>query len=500
MLPIVTRELRVASKRRATYRLRWIVALIGSICVVVATTAANYSIEAGQFVFWTASALMTFACASAGLLLTADSISREKRDGTLGLLFLTRLTSADVVLGKLAVGTLTGCVVLVPLPFLAFSLCLGGVTVDELWQMSAALIFLLAYSLTFGIFVSTVFRKESLITLVYVFFIVGPFASTPLAIMKWKVIPLWLARINPLVPVSALGDRYGVFYTRELAASALIFQSIAIPAMLLITFIILPWTVRSAGTMALPRLNFSRNHPIFALVRRHGSAVALCALCVASYFLVKVIAPTSAIADLVFVLVMALLPKIFVLWRSSGAIAIEKQSGALESLLTTPLTAGEVLHAKMHTIKTQLAPTLLFALLALWSIATNWWGSTGHITAEATIVLAAMIALLIDIHTVGWVGLWLGVTARDRRRALIGAGLVGLILPWIPGLIALGLLIWMFDAPTWLNDPQDIIPLAVISANIVSFGIACLAMARVHDKFRSTGTDTWAGRGGAAAA
>src|SRR5688572_701308 len=148
MLPVVTRELRVASKRRATYRLRWIVALFGSICIIIATTAANYSVAAGQAVFWTAAVVMTFVCAASGLLLTADSISREKRDGTLGLLFLTRLTSVDVVLGKLTVGALTGCVALAGLPFLAFSLCLGGVTVDELWQMSGALIFLLAYSLT----------------------------------------------------------------------------------------------------------------------------------------------------------------------------------------------------------------------------------------------------------------------------------------------------------------------------------------------------------------
>jgi hypothetical protein len=72
-------------------------------------------------------------------------------------------------------------------------------------------------------------------------------------------------------------------------------------------------------------------------------------------------------------------------------------------------------------------------------------------------------------------------------------------LPWIPGFAALGLLIWILDAPTWLNDPQDIIPLTIISANVVSFGIACFAMARVHDIFRSTATQTWATRGRTAA-
>ena len=53
----------------------------------------------------------------------------------------------------------------------------------------------------------------------------------------------------------------------------------------------------------------------------------------------------------------------------------------------------------------------------------------------------------------------------------------------------------MFDGPTWLNEAADAVPLAIISANVWSFGIACFAMARVHEKFRSTATQTWAARG-----
>src|SRR5437762_1402481 len=103
MLPIVSRELRVAAKRRVTYRLRWIVALVGGAGVLAAAEMSGYSVQAGQFVFWNASVAMLLICAATGLLLTADAISREKREQTLGLLFLTRLTAADLVLGKLTV-------------------------------------------------------------------------------------------------------------------------------------------------------------------------------------------------------------------------------------------------------------------------------------------------------------------------------------------------------------------------------------------------------------
>src|ERR1043166_1883472 len=62
-----------------------------------------------------------------GPFITADCISSEKRDGTLGLLFLTDLRSFDVVLGKWAATSLAGFYGLVAvLPALAIPLVIGG--------------------------------------------------------------------------------------------------------------------------------------------------------------------------------------------------------------------------------------------------------------------------------------------------------------------------------------------------------------------------------------
>ena len=61
-------------------------------------------------------------------LLTADCLSREKREGTLGLLFLTPLTSLEIVVGKSLVHLLRAMTVLVALaPFFAVPMLLGGV-------------------------------------------------------------------------------------------------------------------------------------------------------------------------------------------------------------------------------------------------------------------------------------------------------------------------------------------------------------------------------------
>ena len=47
-------------------------------------------------------------CLLVGTFFTADCLSEEKRDGTLGLLFLTDLHSYNVVLGKWVAASLAG--------------------------------------------------------------------------------------------------------------------------------------------------------------------------------------------------------------------------------------------------------------------------------------------------------------------------------------------------------------------------------------------------------
>jgi ABC-type Na+ efflux pump permease subunit len=178
-------------------------------------------------------------------------------------------------------------------------------------------------------------------------------------------------------------------------------------------------------------------------------------------------------------------------------MAGERQSGFLESLLTTPIAGSEVLRGKMNAIKWQVVPALAFAMMGLWWTSTKWWATQGEITVGATVGLAAMITLLIDVHSIGWVGLWQGLVARDRRRALLWAALWGLVGPWLPAAVATVLIGWLFD-PRWMADSENFLAPALISANVISFGIACFAMARLHDRFRSTATQTWSTRGGKA--
>src|SRR5919109_2235672 len=110
VLPIVERELRVASRKRGTYWMRVIAALIAIVLftwMLFALSRDNVPSTAhGRHLFRALFSLAFFSCLFIGARLTSDSLSEEKREGTLGLLFLTDLKGYDLVLGKLAASSL----------------------------------------------------------------------------------------------------------------------------------------------------------------------------------------------------------------------------------------------------------------------------------------------------------------------------------------------------------------------------------------------------------
>ncbi|MFN7139223.1 MAG: ABC transporter permease, partial [Limisphaerales bacterium] len=130
-LPIVERELRIASRKRGTYWMR-VGAAVGALLIGgwIMLMMQNMPPQLlGKTLFISLSIVTFIYAAITGLRLTADSLSEEKRDGTLGLLFLTDLKGYDVVIGKLVASSLGSFYgMLASFPVLAISLLLGGVT------------------------------------------------------------------------------------------------------------------------------------------------------------------------------------------------------------------------------------------------------------------------------------------------------------------------------------------------------------------------------------
>ncbi|HXJ73919.1 MAG TPA: ABC transporter permease, partial [Candidatus Dormibacteraeota bacterium] len=118
--PLIVRELRAESRRPVNYWLRLLAA--GSLLIVFTALVFNREIrvaEIGMLLFqWLHRTLLwTFWVMIP--LMTADCISKEKREGTLDLLFLTPMRVLDVIVGKAAIhGIRATTLLLAALPIL----------------------------------------------------------------------------------------------------------------------------------------------------------------------------------------------------------------------------------------------------------------------------------------------------------------------------------------------------------------------------------------------
>jgi ABC-type transport system involved in multi-copper enzyme maturation permease subunit len=173
--PLVERELRAAARRPAFFWSRGLLALVlgfqacellnryalspkpvlrtvaGAPPVMVINRAMLLHDLAG---------LLFLATLLMGLL-TADSISRERREGTLSLLLLTHVSPAQIVYGKLlACGLSCFLLLLGCLPALMVTVLAGGVSGAEAAMTGIALLNTLFVSLAAGLWMSAIFRER----------------------------------------------------------------------------------------------------------------------------------------------------------------------------------------------------------------------------------------------------------------------------------------------------------------------------------------------------
>ncbi len=163
VLPIVARELRRAARRPGTYWGRLLVALAAVVLsagIFIACLGVS-SQQIGQLIFRGLSGLLLLFCLVQGRRGAADCLSEEKREGTLGLLFLTDLKGHDVVLGKLAATSLGGFYGLMTVfPIMALTLLLGGIASGEFWRMVLVLVNTFFFSLAVGSLSSALSREH----------------------------------------------------------------------------------------------------------------------------------------------------------------------------------------------------------------------------------------------------------------------------------------------------------------------------------------------------
>jgi ABC-type Na+ efflux pump permease subunit len=162
--PVVQRELREGARRPVNHRLRFLSAGVGTL--VVGLIAANLDEPAAQMGRWFLAGLHTVLLGLICLIvpaLTADCIAREKREGTLGLLFMTPLSARGIVTGKaLATGLRAFSLWLSLLPLLTLPFLGGGITWFDALRALSLEFCTAVLCLTAGLLASTLTRHRGL--------------------------------------------------------------------------------------------------------------------------------------------------------------------------------------------------------------------------------------------------------------------------------------------------------------------------------------------------
>jgi len=180
--------------------------------------------------------------------------------------------------------------------------------------------------------------------------------------------------------------------------------------------------------------------------------------------------------------------KIWLAGEAGWRFSIDRNSGALELVLSTPLKVTEIIRGQAAALFRQFAaPAAVVVLVELLFLQAR--------RGEESWVLvwgAGIVMLVADLVTLSWVGMWLGVSHRHHSRAL-GAtiGLV-LVLPWVVfALFATYLAVASTARPSGWDQDAFIVTWLVIG--LMNDGVLVLwARTRLRERFRVVVTERFA--------
>ncbi|HEV2391670.1 MAG TPA: hypothetical protein VG146_04815 [Verrucomicrobiae bacterium] len=474
-LPIVRRELRATARRRATYWMRLAIALLAT-CVGAGTfivTLGSVTLQqTGQFIFRGLSGLLLLYGLAYGRRATADCLSSEKREGTLGLLFLTDLKGHDVVLGKLTATSLNDFYgLLAALPVLAVCLLLGGITSGEFWRMVLVLVDTFLLSLSIGMLGSALtrqFRWAMAANFLLLLLITGALPACALAIAYSLPAIGLLPQLLWCCPAYGFYLSFDAPYKFDRAnywCSVALIQAMAWLLIVLASSIVPRswqdrpaqsgqkrwrelWQAWSYGKEAqrpqYRRRLLDRNafYWLAARARLKPAHVWVFLACMAVWWLVGWAASGHFWFDEAeYILSAALLSfglKVWITTEAGQEIADDQRSGAVELLLSVPLSVEDILRGQLLALRRQfLSPLLVVIGVELIFMAALYRRS--HEARILAMWLAAPVMLVMDVVTLAWVAMARALTAKNHNHATISALLRVLALPWVLFGLVLGL-------------------------------------------------------------
>ncbi|MDB6032312.1 MAG: hypothetical protein JWM16_2650 [Verrucomicrobiales bacterium] len=464
-LPIVGRELRVASRQRHTYWTRIGAGLggigIGGWILLMPWFRGPQIVGPALFV---SLSVLTFAYALlVGVLKTADCLSEEKREGTLGLLFLTDLKGYDIVLGKLTATSLNAFYGLLAIfPVMAIPLLAGGVSGKELTRVIASSLVTLFFSLSVGMFCSAISRDDRraiVLSLLMVLFVTAGLPAIGGAVAS---------RVpghspNPVFFVPSPG--YACFMAFDgtfngLSKFNFFWESIVtvhvVSWLLLITScVVVPrtWQDKAANSEKLKRRQKLQRSGLGRLEAVHdfrtrllevnpiywlSSRDRLKPLFLWVFLLLGVILWIWGLAIYpqdwkrtenyfmtAFVYIIVL--KYWIALEAGRLLGIDRKIGALELLLSTPLSVKRIIQGHLMALVRLFAGPVLVVVGGIVIFAVAAKDESGWVRT----CTVGIISFVADILVLGPLALWLGMVSKSTGRAAASAVVRVMVLPWM---------------------------------------------------------------------
>ena len=528
LLPIVERELRVAARQRGTYWLRTGIALavIGIGMFIYLAGRGQSPAEVSFWMFAWLAIIAGLFCLFSGARATADCLSEEKRDGTLGLLFLTDLRGFDVVAGKFVAGSLnTFYGLLATLPMLAIPLLMGGVGFAEFWRIAVVLLNTMFFSLATGMISSALTKSARNAAGLCMAVVLGLSALLPLmgailtGIRHWPVVPETFLIFSPGTAFAYAFETNHAGHADEYLLSLIITHGLAW-IFLVASCLIVPrsWQDKSATVTQLrwrdrwlrwslgdstQRAEFRARlldvNAFYWLAARSRIKPTVVWAFVGVLACVWLWGWTRFGSDwtepMVCVVTAVILNTILKGWFAGEAcaqLAEDRRIGALELLLSTPLDVRQVLHGQFLALCRQFLWPVLFAVTVevVFLIAgLNRPGISGSAGLWIFVWISGLIVLFADFAALFYLCLWKSLTARNANRANTAAIVRIMALPWILYVVFVILLGTMSLAGGGLHIDENVFVLFWLAISLgvdAFFGVR--AKLKLESEFRQVAT------------
>ncbi len=465
-LPIVERELRVAARKKNTFLLRAGTALLamlisGPVFLMSAAMAMGSSSSAGLYMFKMLAHYTYVLCLLAGVFFASECLSEERREGTLGFLFLTDLKGYDIVLGKFAGISLNAFYALLALfPVLALPLLTGGVTGGEFWRMMLALGNALFFSIAAGVWISsftqTSFRSTSgTLSFLVIVGVVVPLLEHSLRSMLYGRVVFWFSLPSPYQAIGFSSDasylRLHKDFWLSLAVNHLtgwVFLSVAswyLPRTLETKIVQSRhgfwhrfFTGEFLGGARRRRIELMELNPILWLLTDSLRLRWLVWLvsgigCAAMIALTIWGRSNSRFFGFFLTTPFIFIFKVLFAIQACRFFSESRRTGSLELLCCTPLTNQRIIQGQWLALrKIFLWPILILLFTSLVPLIILVFLSHGNFIPGAIMAIYFLLEPIVNFFAIGWFGMWLALSGKKPGMA---TGLTILFVTVLPSVL-----------------------------------------------------------------